>query len=1104
MKQISRRICSVLLVLSMLLTLCGTAFAGQPEFPDTVGHWAEDTINALAKDGVISGFDDGLCHPDDLVSSEQFIALVVRYFAYPLDRVDTLWPDAYLAAAEKAGLIDRVADGTGQITRVEMVRIMLRALNRAKNTVTANTAFEDDAEIMSADKADINKAVELDILHGYPNGTMRAYSYATRAEAFVMLRRMMDVHEDDVRKAAEEKKKQDVYVPAPTPTPQPIERTISFVLPRAAHTDTSIPVEVSTVNADDAEVSWKLQRDNVEIPVADVVNGTLDATGGIVRFKEAGNYTLTASFFKEKEYHCTQTIQVYPVVSVSLYLPEVVHTDETVKLGLHTENLDGLTITWTMTKDGVEVDPDTVVLGEFSDGEELNFSQAGTYFVTATVVDALDRTYAATEYITVYPVGAIGFFMPTVFHTDDTVLVEASIAELAGNPLSWSLTKDGAPVPLADHIKGVLTEHGGNIQVAQKGNYVLTASFTDAAGRVYSYEQAFKVYPVPTVEFGIPKTAWTDTEIPITVESMEIGELEIEWLVDNTYGYQDWDTFVDGKMDNNGGTIRFKRTGQYEVVARVTDVTGRVFLYELEAKCAVQPVLDIQFNLPERIAVGQEVDVRTSGNNNVLPVEWTVEKDGTPVPFAGNMSGTLNSQGGKVSFPVHGTYTLIASMTDVQGRTFSHGETMEVYPIPVYRITAPASWHIGDPFQVSASGEYLDGCTVTWAMNKDGVATAYSGALGMSGGEVTLSECGIYDITATVTDRDGNEVAAKSRIEVTNTAPAMPTVSAYVDYTDGINTYTPECGVKVRVNVTRGIDPDGDSVHCEYDNGSAETGYYGLGNYTVKVRSVDQWGSCSPWVTKRFTVACDTPTVQLTSTTLGDGFVTESENVTFDAAVMTTTPYKLTAMDYYFPQGADSVVDVPAGVHTTINGHEYHEGRHLVVAQVKDWFGNAAYASQFFIVGSSQGGSSTEITSLSTTVQENGIYDGEVPLAYISSFSVKIPTISGHNTGCQDSFTIYGLTADGTTETLLNFHTNDGYVYADSEGNYEFTAGLNEAPTKATWTGWNDAKYTKIIFEYVMPSGHDSCIQNASQGLSYSVAYNFIEGSEDNLENLFE
>ena len=53
--------------------------------------------------------------------------------------------------------------------------------------------------------------------------------------------------------------------------------------------------------------------------------------------------------------------------------------------------------------------------------------------------------------------------------------------------------------------------------------------------------------------------------------------LTVEWMVDNTYGFQDWSTYVDGKLNNNGGTICFKHAGVYELVARVTDATGRAF-----------------------------------------------------------------------------------------------------------------------------------------------------------------------------------------------------------------------------------------------------------------------------------------------------------------------------------------------------------------------------------------------------------------------------------------------------------------------------------------------------------------------------------------------
>ena len=118
------------------------------------------------------------------------------------------------------------------------------------------------------------------------------------------------------------------------------------------------------------------------------------------------------------------------------------------------------------------------------------------------------------------------------------------------------------------------------LELHAKGSYVLKAEFTDDGGRTYRYEQGFKVYPVPAVSYSLPEYVHTDTDIAVKTETTDLDGLTVEWLVDNTYGFQDWPTYVDGTLTNGGGTIRFKRAGVYELAARVTDETGRVFLYE--------------------------------------------------------------------------------------------------------------------------------------------------------------------------------------------------------------------------------------------------------------------------------------------------------------------------------------------------------------------------------------------------------------------------------------------------------------------------------------------------------------------------------------------
>ena len=262
---------------------------------------------------------------------------------------------------------------------------------------------------------------------------------------------------------------------------------IEFTLPSTAHTDTAIPVEVITENIGDTPITWDIKRDEVQVTLSDAISGNLD--NGLVQFKEAGSYTVTASVVDEIGRVTTyeQTVQVYPVASISLALPDKTHVDETATVSVSGDNLNGLTVVWSAAKDGEEIVIADCISGELNNnGGIVGFTEAGTYAVTATVTDDTGRSWSDTKWITSYPVGEVGFFLPTAFHTDDTVTVEASIDNLAEHTLLWTLQRNGAEVDLVDYISGTLTATGGDIQVLQEGNYILTASFTDSGNRSYS------------------------------------------------------------------------------------------------------------------------------------------------------------------------------------------------------------------------------------------------------------------------------------------------------------------------------------------------------------------------------------------------------------------------------------------------------------------------------------------------------------------------------------------------------------------------------------------------------------------------------------------
>jgi len=443
------------------------------------------------------------------------------------------------------------------------------------------------------------------------------------------------------------------------------------------------------------------------------------------------------------------------------------------------------------------------------------------------------------------------------------------------------------------------------MKVRTKGSYVLKAEFTDDGGRTYRYEQIFKVYPVPAVHYSLPEYVHTDTDIAVKTETADLDGLTIEWLVDNTFGFQDWPTYVTGTLSNDGGTIRFKRAGVYELTARVTDETGRVFLYESKEKCEVLPVLTIGFELPEFAYTDTAIDLRTHGNNQVLPVEWSVTKGGKSLPLSEAFSGGLNAQGGKITFKDDGEYVLTATMTDYLKRSYSHSESIRILPVVQYAFTMPQTVHYGTEFEVAAKDvQHLGSYAVAWTLQKDGNPAQYQGTLGNDGGKIAIRDTGAFTLTASVTDSEGRVTSHSENITVTNTAPNAPVVEA-------VPTRTARDG-KFLVNITASAtDPNGDAVTLEYADTAADS-YYAPDTHTIRVRAKDIAGAYSPWTEKTFTVTNAAPTVTLTAeptrTTKDGKFLVNISAKAADAdGDATTLEWENKATDGYYATGTHTV-----------------------------------------------------------------------------------------------------------------------------------------------------------------------------------------------------
>ena len=1029
-KKMKQPLCLVLTVCLVLSLLAGSAYAVNRYFEDAKGHWAEEAIQILTEKGVISGYPDGLVHPDEIITRGEFAALVARTMELPepVESEVTIhftdiaghWSEQHIEALIIARIIQKDDFGTKflpdqPITRMEMIRMLVRAIGKGEHDASCScvTGFSDDGTLSEADKSSICTGKEYGIVDGYPDGTVKPDGEATRGEAFEML--------VDTEKAKDQIKKEEPpkptvpakpedkpsggnsggsssgggssggggssHVPAPQfsftlpktaytaaeieikPESHYVsgvtwsalknglpavlseladgnldqnggklkfkqtgsitliataknsrgvttthEQTISiypvvavaFTLPETTHTDKSVAVELSTENLGAHAVVWSLEKDGSAVDVETALTGTLDSTGGTVLFKEKGLYKLTASIIDElgKVITAQDSITVYPVAEVKLILPAVSHTDKTVVLKAETKETDGLALSYTLTRNGEPAEISAFIDGKLSDGS-IRFKEKGVYSLTASITDATGRVFADTANITVYPVGSAGFYLPEIFHTDSTVTVEAVFGEIGSHTAKWTLLHDGKEVSLTDTAEGTLGNSGGELKFRTKGSYVLKAEFTDDGGRAYCYEQSFKVYPVPAVRYSLPEYVHTDTDIVVRTETTDLDGLTVEWLVDNTFGFQDWPTYVDGTLTNGGGTIRFKRAGVYELAARVTDETGRVFLYESHDKCEVLPVLTIGFELPEFAYTDTAIDLRTHGNNQVLPVEWSVSKDGKSLPLSEAFSGELTAQGGKTTFKDDGEYVLTATMTDYLKRSYSHSESIRILPVVQYAFTMPQTVHYGTEFEVAAKDvQYLGSYTVVWTLQKAGNPAQYQGSLGNNGGKISIRDTGAFTLTASVTDSAGRVTTHSERITVTNTAPNAPVVEA-------APTRTAKDG-KFLVNITSSAtDPDGDAVTLEYADTAADS-YYAPGTHTVKVRAKDIAGVYSPWTEKTFTVTNAAPTVTLTAEptrTVKDGkfLVNISATATDADDDATTLEWDNKAADGYYAPGTHTV-----------------------------------------------------------------------------------------------------------------------------------------------------------------------------------------------------
>ena len=184
-----------------------TVVSANKSFADLVGHWAQEQVDLLASKFLIKGASEDQFMPDAEVSRAEFAALLSRAIGLKpktdepfADVSSSAWYAGEVGAASAAGIINGYENQAfkpeANITREQMAVMIVRAMKKSGFEVKVDLAvlnqFADRKLISEYADGAISQAMQAKIIEGAIEDSFAPLVNATRAEAAVMLKRMLD------------------------------------------------------------------------------------------------------------------------------------------------------------------------------------------------------------------------------------------------------------------------------------------------------------------------------------------------------------------------------------------------------------------------------------------------------------------------------------------------------------------------------------------------------------------------------------------------------------------------------------------------------------------------------------------------------------------------------------------------------------------------------------------------------------------------------------------------------------------------------------------------------------------------------------------------
>lgn len=163
-------------------------------------HWSFTAVQSLAEMGVLSGVEPGTFAPEESVSREQFIKMIILALKLQeteaqadfTDVISERWSAAYIAVAAQKGIATGYEDGSfapaASITRQDAA-VMLRRACTVKKVVLEQGEVHviDENDISGYALESVNALSGSGIISGFEDGSFRPFGTLTRAQAAKMI-----------------------------------------------------------------------------------------------------------------------------------------------------------------------------------------------------------------------------------------------------------------------------------------------------------------------------------------------------------------------------------------------------------------------------------------------------------------------------------------------------------------------------------------------------------------------------------------------------------------------------------------------------------------------------------------------------------------------------------------------------------------------------------------------------------------------------------------------------------------------------------------------------------------------------------------------------